>query len=65
MNAFRARGLDRILRMATPRGRVSIALMSFSGLRTESLSNYHGRFIEGGFSTKTPQTPNSGKPIQV
>jgi hypothetical protein len=25
--------LDRILRMATPRGRVSIALMAFSGLR--------------------------------
>ena len=34
--------LDRILRMATPRGRVSIALMSFSGLRPESLGNYDG-----------------------
>jgi len=34
--------LDRILRMATPRGRVSIALMAFSGLRPESLGNYDG-----------------------
>ena len=34
--------LDRILRMASPRGRVSIALMAFSGLRPESLGNYDG-----------------------
>ncbi|MEM3551171.1 MAG: site-specific integrase [Candidatus Bathyarchaeia archaeon] len=34
--------LDRILRMATPRGRVSIALMAFSGLRPESIGNYDG-----------------------
>jgi len=34
--------LDRILRMATLRGRVSIALMAFSGLRPESLGNYEG-----------------------
>jgi hypothetical protein len=34
--------LDRILRMATPRGRASIALMAFSGLRPESLGNYDG-----------------------
>jgi len=27
--------LDRILRMTTPRGRVSVALMAFSGLRPE------------------------------
>jgi hypothetical protein len=32
--------LDRILRMATPRGRVSIALMAFGGLRPKSLGNY-------------------------
>jgi len=34
--------LDRILRMATPRARVSIALMAFSGLRPQSLGNYVG-----------------------
>ncbi|MEM3597296.1 MAG: site-specific integrase [Candidatus Bathyarchaeia archaeon] len=34
--------LDRILRMAMPRGRVSIALMAFSGLRPESIGNYDG-----------------------
>ena len=34
--------LDKILRMASPRGRVSIALMAFSGLRPESLGNYTG-----------------------
>ncbi|MEM3382672.1 MAG: site-specific integrase [Nitrososphaerales archaeon] len=34
--------LDRIIRMATPRGRVSIALMAFSGLRPESIGNYDG-----------------------
>jgi hypothetical protein len=34
--------LDKILRMATPRARVSIALMAFSGLRPESLGNYTG-----------------------
>ncbi|MEM3507275.1 MAG: hypothetical protein QXT31_06455 [Candidatus Bathyarchaeia archaeon] len=34
--------LDRILRMATPRVRVSIALMAFSGLRPQSLGNYTG-----------------------
>lgn len=34
--------LDKIVRMATPRGRVSIALMAFSGLRPESLGNYAG-----------------------
>jgi len=34
--------LDRIIRMATPRARVSIALMAFSGLRPQSLGNYDG-----------------------
>ena len=34
--------LDRILRMATPRGRISIALMAFSGLRPQTLGNYEG-----------------------
>jgi len=34
--------LDRILRMASPRGRVSIALMAFSGLRPQTLGNYTG-----------------------
>jgi uncharacterized Zn-finger protein len=41
--------LDRILRMATPRGRVSIALMAFSGLRPESLGNYDGSVVYFGF----------------
>jgi site-specific recombinase XerC len=34
--------LDRIARMATPRGRVSAVLMAFSGLRPESLGDYTG-----------------------
>lgn len=34
--------LDRILRMATPRATVSIALMALSGLRHQSLGNYTG-----------------------
>ncbi len=34
--------LGRILRMATPRGRVAISLMAYSGLRPESLGNYEG-----------------------
>jgi len=34
--------LDKILRMATPRGRVSVALMAFSGLRPQSIGNYLG-----------------------
>ncbi|MDG7021828.1 MAG: site-specific integrase [Nitrososphaerota archaeon] len=34
--------LSRILRMASPRGRVSIAMMAFSGLRPESLGDYLG-----------------------
>ena len=34
--------LDRIIRMATPRARIAIALMAFSGLRPESLGNYEG-----------------------
>ena len=34
--------LDKILRMASPRARVSIALMAFSGLRPQSLGNYDG-----------------------
>jgi len=34
--------LDRILRMATPRARVLISLMAFSGLRPHSLGNYNG-----------------------
>ena len=34
--------LDKILRMASPRGRVSIALMAFCGLRPETLGNYSG-----------------------
>ncbi len=34
--------LSRILRMASPRARVSIALMAFSGLRPESLGSFAG-----------------------
>jgi hypothetical protein len=34
--------LSRILRMASPRGRVSIAMIAFSGLRPESLGDYLG-----------------------
>ncbi|MEM3583889.1 MAG: site-specific integrase [Nitrososphaerales archaeon] len=34
--------LEKIIRKATPRARVSIALMAFSGLRPESLGNYTG-----------------------
>jgi hypothetical protein len=34
--------LERILRMATPRGRVSAAFIAFSGLRPQSLGNYDG-----------------------
>jgi hypothetical protein len=34
--------LSRILRMATPRARVSCALMAFSGLRPQALGNYQG-----------------------
>jgi hypothetical protein len=34
--------LDRMIRMATPRARVSIALMAFSGLRPQSIGNYDG-----------------------
>ncbi|MFN4337240.1 MAG: hypothetical protein ACK4FV_06660 [Candidatus Nitrosocaldus sp.] len=34
--------LTRILRMATPRARVAIALMAYSGLRPESIGNYDG-----------------------
>ncbi|MGC9074081.1 MAG: site-specific integrase, partial [Caldisericum sp.] len=34
--------LARILRKASSRGRVAIALMAFSGLRPESLGNYDG-----------------------
>jgi hypothetical protein len=34
--------LSKVLRMATPRGRVSIAMMAFSGLRPESLGDYMG-----------------------
>jgi integrase len=34
--------LGRIFRMASPRARVSIALMAFSGLRPHSLGNYSG-----------------------
>jgi len=34
--------LDKIIRMATPRARVAIALMAFSGLRPQSLGNFTG-----------------------
>ena len=34
--------LPRILRKATSRGRVAIAIMAYSGLRPESLGNYEG-----------------------
>jgi hypothetical protein len=34
--------LDKILRMATPRARISCALMAFSGLRPQTLGNYLG-----------------------
>ncbi len=52
--------LSRILRMATPRGRVSIAMMAFSGLRPESLGDYLGTdgirledFTEARISSKS------------
>ncbi|MEE9134358.1 MAG: hypothetical protein V3U25_00665, partial [Nitrososphaerales archaeon] len=35
--------LARIIRMSSPRGRVSIALMAFSSLRPESLGDYLGK----------------------
>lgn len=51
--------LSRILRMASPRGRVSIAMIAFSGLRPESLGDYLGTdgirledFTEAKISTK-------------
>ncbi len=31
-----------MIRMATPRARVSMALMAFSGLRSQTLGNYKG-----------------------
>ena len=34
--------LSKILRMASPRGRVSTAMMALSGLRPESLGDFHG-----------------------
>ncbi len=34
--------LAKIIRMATPRARVAIALMAYSGLRPESIGNYNG-----------------------
>jgi hypothetical protein len=34
--------LSKIIRMATPRGRVAIAMMAFSGIRPESLGDYRG-----------------------
>lgn len=34
--------LDRVLRMASPRARVSIGLMAFSGLRPQTLGNHSG-----------------------
>jgi len=34
--------LGRLLRKATPRGRIAISLMAFAGLRPESLGNYEG-----------------------
>lgn len=34
--------LGKILRKASPRGRVAIAMMAFTGLRPESLGNYEG-----------------------
>jgi hypothetical protein len=34
--------LEKIIRMATPRARISVALMAFSGLRPESLGDYTG-----------------------
>ena len=34
--------LGRLLRKASPRGRVSVSLMAYSGLRPESLGNYEG-----------------------
>jgi len=58
--------LDRILRMATPRGRVSIALMAFSGLRPESLGNYDGSDgIRLGDFVETEVQPESVKFVKV
>lgn len=34
--------LSKILRMASPRGRVSVAMMAFSGLRPETLGDFRG-----------------------
>jgi site-specific recombinase XerC len=51
--------LDRILRMATPRARVSIALLAFSGVRPQTLGNYTGTdgvmlgdFVEAEITTE-------------
>jgi len=59
--------LDRILRKATPRARVSTVLIGFSGLRPESLGNYDGTdelrigdFVEAEITDdglEVPQTP--------
>jgi hypothetical protein len=58
--------LDRILRMATPRGRVSIAFMAFSGLRPESLGNYDGSDgIRLGDFVEAEIRPNSIKFTKV
>ena len=55
--------LDKIIRMGTPRARVPIALMAFSGLRPESLGDYGG--TDGVRITDLIETTLSGKKVWV
>jgi hypothetical protein len=54
--------LSRILRMASPRGRVSVASIVFSGLRPESLGDYLG--TDGIRLEDFTETKISGKGIE-
>jgi site-specific recombinase XerC len=64
--------LDRIMRMASPRARVSIVLMAFSGLRPESLGNYEGTdgirlgdFVEAKITEKGIEFPKIPTPLVI
>ena len=64
--------LDRIIRMGTPRARVSIVLMAFSGLRPESLGNYEGTdgirlgdFLEAKITEKGIEFPKIPTPLVI
>jgi hypothetical protein len=54
--------LSRILRMASPRGRVSVAMMAFSGLRPESLGDFRG--TDGVRLEDFPEAKVSGKGVK-